>query len=221
MIYLIITASINNKEGKVDDEHRKQQYIMCIKAALDYCKEYSNIKTIVVENNGDRPTYLDNVGCDVVYTNNNSIDLFTKGWNELKDIKDVISKYRIDPKDTIIKLTGRYLLLNDSFFKVVQQNNKTHRAFAKFYNVCTKKFIPDDCVLGLMAMSCKLWKKFEYSIIPMTRYISETYSIPDYVSCEEQVARHINKMIPPNMIMKFENLGLECCFADDLRKLTL
>ena len=71
MIYLIITASINNKVGIIDEEQRKKDYIDTISNTLKYLTP--SIKPIIVENNGKRKTFLDDFNIDVLYTNNNII----------------------------------------------------------------------------------------------------------------------------------------------------
>ena len=72
---------------------------------------FQRVKPIIVENNGLRETYLDELSCDVVYTTNNVSNFAHKGVNELLDIKEVINKYNIQDDDIVIKLTGRYKLL--------------------------------------------------------------------------------------------------------------
>ena len=138
MIYVIITASINNKIGIINDSHRQFKYMDSIQQLLTLIGD-DTIKIIIVENNGLRPTYLDNFNCDILYTNNNIINFFNKGGNELLDIKEVINQYNIQDDDMIIKLTGRYKLLNSQFINLVKDNN--HDAFVKFYNVCIIFFL--------------------------------------------------------------------------------
>ena len=65
---------------------------------------------------------MDALPCDIQYTNNNQTRYFHKGVNELLDIKFIIDKYNIQDEDIIIKLTGRYYLTNDTFFKLVIEN---------------------------------------------------------------------------------------------------
>lgn len=197
MIYVIITASINNKIGIINDSHRQFKYMDSIQQLLTLIGD-DTIKIIIVENNGLRPTYLDNFNCDILYTNNNIINFFNKGGNELLDIKEVINQYNIQDDDMIIKLTGRYKLLNSQFINLVKDNN--HDAFVKFYNVCTHEYMNDDCVLGLYAIKCKYLKDFSYNFIK---------------SPECEFAEYIRENI--NNIMEIKDLGLECCFADDYR----
>ena len=64
----------------------------------------SSIKPIIVENNGVRQTYLDDLN-EICYTSNNMIDYKNKGQNELLDIQQVINQYNIKDEDIIIKLT--------------------------------------------------------------------------------------------------------------------
>lgn len=158
MNYLIITASLENKHGIKNDEHRKKSYINSITKALNLIKD-KPIKAIIVENNGQRSTYLDDLGCDVVYTNNNSLNTVNKAVNELLDIKHVIQLYNIQDDDIVIKLTGRYNLMNDNFLYIALN---TKGACIKFFNVCSQEFTPTDCVLGLYSIKCKFLKQFQY-----------------------------------------------------------
>lgn len=197
MIYLIITTSINNKYGLINDTHRKNTYIQAITTTLNHIKDM-NIKPIILENNGFRSTYLDNLGCDVLYTNNNNLQTPHKGVNELHDIKDVIDKYKIQDDDMIIKLTGRYTPLNNIFFKMVKDSQAD--AFVKFYNVCALKFISDDCVLGLFAIKCKYLRGFNYDCI-----YSPEVEFAKFVRSSKCLLEEVN------------TLNLRCCFADNLR----
>tara|TARA_B110000977_G_C10938073_1_gene439754 strand:+ start:128 stop:748 length:621 start_codon:yes stop_codon:yes gene_type:complete len=206
MIYIIITTSINNKEGVKNNIHRQTRYIECINNLLELINNDSNIKPIIVENNGVRQTYLDDLKCDIYYTNNNMIHYNHKGVNELLDIKEVINQYNIKDEDIIIKLTGRYKLLNLNFINFVKNNINDYDAFVKFYNVCTKQYMFDDCVLGLFAVKCKYLKEFKYNFLK---------------SAECDFADYIRKNVDKNKIKEVHQLDLECCFADDLRILVV
>jgi len=160
---------------------------------------------IIVENNGKRNTFLNDLECDVLYTENNKYDLSHKGGNELLDIKDVINTYNIDDNDTIIKLTGRYKLINLDFINLVINNCDKTDAFVKFFNVCTQKYHEnkDDCVLGLFSLKCKYFKNFNY------KYKK---------SPECEFAIYIKETINNTKLQSVTNLTLECCFADNFRK---
>jgi len=204
MIYLIITTSINNKTGPTDFEHRKNRYINSIKPLLSLIENDVSIKPIIVENNGLRQTYLDELNCDVFYTDNNKLNFYHKGVNELLDIQEVIRHYNIQDDDIIIKLTGRYKILDLTFINLVKNNIETHDAFVKFFNVCALQYMLNDCVLGLFAVKCKYLKSFAY---------------PLRASPEVEFAVHVRSNA--NKIMEVTNLNLECCFADDLRLLNV
>jgi hypothetical protein len=198
MIYIVITTSINNKNGVKNPIHRQNRYIESITQLLELIQNDVNMKPIIVENNGFRQTYLDDLNCDICYTNNNNIHFKHKGQNELFDIKEVIQRYKIKDDDIIIKLTGRYRLLNSTFINLVKKNE--YDAFIKFFNVCTLKYCFHDCVLGLFAIKCKYLKEFEYKCVK---------------SPECEFAEYVRKL----KVMEVETLHVECCFADNLRVL--
>ena len=204
MIYIIITTCIHNKVGVKNSIHRENRYIECIESLLNLIKNNNKVYPIIVENNGQRETFLDKFNCDIVYTNNNKFNFKNKEGNELLDIKDVINKYKIKDNDTIIKLTGRYKILNLDFINLVINNCNKMEAFIKFFNVCTLRYHPkhDDCVLGLFAIKCKYLKILNIIIRKAQSASFQTM---------------FQKMLIKILIIK--NLNLECCFADNLRKL--
>lgn len=209
MIYLIITTSINNRFGTQNDEERKERYLNAIGQTLKVLPY--EIKPLIVENNGKRETYLDNFyhhhrqHVKVFYTNNNQRQFKSKGVNEFLDIKEVIDRYGIEDDDIIIKLTGRYKALSPTFFKDIIENENNFDAFVKFYGTCSLKFEDYDCILGFYAIRVKYLKLFN------------EYSIDNYKSAEIAFARYIRFTIP--RIKEIQNLDVECCFSDDLRKL--
>jgi hypothetical protein len=203
MIYLIITTCILNRYGNKNAVHRKKTYMESIRQTLLLLPK--EIQPIIVENNGKRSTYLDSFNVPILYTMNNMRKYHHKGFNELDDIKDVITQYNIMDEDIVIKLTGRYQILNDVFFKTVIEKCDKYEAFVKFYNVCTFKFMENDCVLGLFAIKCKYMKQFNY-IDPKKK------------SHEVEFATFVRNL---NInVMEIETLNLRCCFAtENLRML--
>ena len=208
-IFLIITSSIDTRSSydttkirndkkkflKILKNRRKLRYITCINTALKFI-DYKEIKPIIVDNSGKRDKYFYEL-CDSLFTENNKTEFPHKGGNELLDIKQVIQEYNIRDNDIIIKLTGRYRLLNNSFFDMVINNVHKYEAFIKFFNVDAKEFMHDDCVLGLFAIKCKYLKKFQYNFKR---------------SPESEFAMFIRQNIK-DKIMEINSLGLECMFS--------
>jgi len=199
MIYLIITASITNMFSAANYEHRKRCYLDSIAKTLSFVPH--TIIPIIVENNGSTETYLNALSAEILYTNSNVAVTTTqhKGNIELEDIKIVIAAYNIKDEDTIIKITGRYALLNDSFFTFVLQHPH-HDAIVKGFNVCTKLYDINESVLGLFAIKCKFIKDYFYN---------------NKQSPEREFAEHVK----PLNVLRVETLGIRCCFADNLRVL--
>jgi len=193
MIYLIITTSINNRYGIKDANERKERYLYAISETLKIVP----YKTIIVENNGTRETYLDSLQ-EVCYTDNNKYSFKSKGVNELLDIKEVIKRYDIQDDDIIIKLTGRYRLLSSHF---LDQINGEYDAFVKFYGTCSLQFEQYDCILGCYAIRSKYIKLYNPLLIDK--------------SAEVAFARYL-RFCGAN-VKEIQHLDVECSFAEDLR----
>jgi hypothetical protein len=206
MIYLIITASINNKFGTSVYEQRKQRYIDAITDTLKYLPD--SITPLIVENNGLRETFLDNFTHNgqqvrVIYTNNNQLTFKSKGVNEFLDVKEIIDRVGIQFDDIVIKLTGRYRVLSPKFFEDIIENQTKYDAFVKFFGTCSLKYENYDCILGIYAIRTMFLKLFN----PKT--------IENYDSAEIGFARYIR--FCGAKIKEIEELNLECCFAEDER----
>ena len=162
-IYFIVTTSIFN-----DCDIRKNQYIKGISNLKDVIskKDIQNYKIIIVENNGFRNTYLDELGCEVYYTNNNSLSTKNKGNKELQDILDCINKYNINENDFIVKMTGRYILEDGSdIFEVLKNiNNINYDCIIKYGSYLNPlNYKVEDCITGLIGMRCKYVKQIKFA----------------------------------------------------------
>ena len=124
-----------------------------------------------------------------------------KGVNELLDIKYIIQKYKIEDDDIVMKITGRYKMLNSEYIELVKNNANMFDAFVKFFNVCTRQYMHDDCVLGLFAIKCKYLLNFNYDCNK---------------SAECEFAEHVRKYVK-DKTLEVTQLNLECCFADNLQ----
>lgn len=163
MIYFLVTTSIFNNSLS-----RQIQYTYGINKLKEVLllKNVTNYKIIIIENNGKRETFLDMLGCEVFYTNNNSLQTNNKGYKELKDIFDTIEKYQINDNDFIVKITGRYILENNSEFIDVIKNldikpyDCVIRYGAFFQSAFNYKI--NDCIIGLIGMKCKFVKQIKF-----------------------------------------------------------
>jgi len=179
MIYILVTASLILK----DFEIRQKQYtagINCVK------KYFNNGKIIIIENNGKRDTFLNDFGVDVFYTDNNKYTT-NKGGTELKDINDCINYYNINDDDFIIKITGRYLLIeNSNFVNHVKHINKYDCLIQYGSFITPQKNKMNDCITGLIGMKCKYVKQIEYPLnheCVEWNWAKVTYQIQDDKIC--------------------------------------
>ena len=196
MIYLIITTSIYNKHGDQQNrENRENRYIEAISESLKHIP----VRTIIVENNGKRDTFLDMLDCEVYYTENNFKQTGNKGLKELHDILDCIDKYNINDSDFIVKMTGRYVLDDNSeFINIIKNIHNTNYdcviKYGPYNNPVNYKM--DDCITGLIGMSCLYIKQIEKE--------SET-------ECVEWKWGKVTNLIDDKKIYIVNNLGINIC----------
>lgn len=204
MIYLILTASLYTKRFTINPR-REEEYLSAIHQTLSHLPD--TIQPVIVENNGLRPTCLDQFihhgkRVQVIYTDHNRHIFKSKGVNELLDLHTVIDQMGIQANDMIIKLTGRYRITSVDFFKdIIEQ--KQYDAFVKFYDVCQLKWDKNDCVLGCYAVRAFLLKSWN------------PYSIENYISAERAFAKYIQ--LSGAHIREMERLGVQCHFSEDGR----
>lgn len=185
MIYFIVTTCL------MGCKLRESQYVEGITKLSQVIRDLNieNSKIIVVENNGKRETLFDtlvlDIGAEVYYTENNSKQTSNKGTKELQDVFDCISKYNIQDTDFIVKMTGRYVLDDNSeFMNAVKDIHNTKYdcviKYGPFWKPVDYKM--DDCNTGLIGMSCFYVKQIEYpyeSECVEIRWAKATYLMDD------------------------------------------
>jgi hypothetical protein len=196
MIYYIVTASLFNT-----CPIRELQYVNAINKLKQVIKNLNveNYKIVIVENNGKRNTILNTLECELYYTNNNFLKIKNKGYKELQDILDCINKYNINDTDFIVKMTGRYILNDNSeFMKVIQNLHNKHYdcviRYGSYINPVNYKM--NDCITGLIGMKCFYVKKIEK---------------PDYHTCVEWNWAKITNLIDNENIYLVNELGINIC----------
>jgi hypothetical protein len=160
--FFIITTSLIPTNFDI----RKKEYMTAINKLYletekykDYDKEY-----IIIENNGKRDTFLNEEfkNMTIVYTENNK-KTANKGIKELLDIKYIFDNFDIKDDDFIIKITGRYIVNeNSNFLKKLFIKSDKYDCFVKTGSIINhneKKDIDNfDCYTGLFAIKYKFIK---------------------------------------------------------------
>jgi hypothetical protein len=168
MIYFLVTCSLIDKHAipwiiKVPEEYRLKEYAQGIQKILKISKEIPNSKVIIIENNGRRKTFLNLYeDCDVFYTNNNMINTKNKGIKELKDINDCIKHFGIEDDDFVVKLSGRYEVMDKSPFIERLKNLDAIDCILRYgsFNKPSDTRVK-DCITGLIGMRAKYIKEIE------------------------------------------------------------
>ena len=199
MIFFIVTTSLFN-----NCPVRQSQYITGINKLKKITEnlQMQNYKIIIVENNGKRNTFLYKIGCEVYYTNNNFKQTNNNGNKELYDVLDTIKNYNIKDNDFIVKMTGRYILDDNSEFMNTIKNQDTENydcviKYGSFIRPVNYKM--NDCITGLIGMSCYYVKQI--------KIITEN----NEKGCIEWNWAKVTNLIDNNKICLVNKLGINIC----------
>jgi len=199
MIYLLITTSLIERNF----EERKRRYLNGITTAIRRFQELTvPYKIIILENNGQRPTFLDEFGIDVFYTNNNLLQTPNIGNKELADLHECIRQYQIQEDDFIIKLSGRYIIQEQSeFMDALIKHRDTKAAIVQYgsFNAIQYERIR-DCVTGLIGMQCRYMKQIQFA---------------QPFGCIEWNWADVVLSIPETDVHRLRSLGLAICPGPD------
>lgn len=201
MIYFIITTSLFSGDS---DSIRKNQYWTGIRTLYNQIRKYpfDSYRIILVENNGFRSTYLDEVAreinAEIYYTNNNQLPTNNKGYKELQDVLDVISFLPILDDDFVVKMTGRYILDETSSFLETCKNRTENidaiLQYGSYMKPSSEKM--SDCITGIIGMRCSCIKRIEK---------------PRESECVEWKWAKATLEIPENRVTKMTKLGIWIC----------
>jgi len=177
MIHLIITtANISQNYGR-----RKEQYIESIERALSYSYLFDSYT--VLECTSKKEDYLDNY---TVYYSKVENHYPEKGLNEMQHLKAFINQSSLKTQDIIIKLTGRYILDDNSFFNKVKLLNERYDAIFKddcdiysgqgyhTFLYCMKKYLFLDTINSLN-FSMENMDPIEWGVKEFLKDKKETY----------------------------------------------
>lgn len=168
MIYFLVTCSLIDKHPtpwiiKVPEEYRIQEYAIGIETILNISRHIPDSKVILIENNGQRKTFLDLYkGCHLFYTNNNTMNTKNKGIKELKDVKDCIEHFKLKDDDFVVKLSGRYKIMDKSPFIERLRNLSGIDCILRYgsFNAPSDTRVK-DCITGLIGMRARYVKQIE------------------------------------------------------------
>jgi len=157
-IRLVLSAALNENYY----EFRKQQYQQTfgILSSFGYTNPY-----VVEAVKKQGPTFLDDYTNNAFYASTNILGLKNYGINEARTMLEGLQYFNFNDEDMIIKMTGRYQPINDTFFKIIEQNPHID----VFIKVNKEGYI----FTLAFAMRCK--------------YMKEMYAGMDYASMERNI----------------------------------
>lgn len=171
-VWVIITTCLINSSVKGRDyQTRRAEYSISIQKII---KQFQGYNIVIVENHslleklihiGPHKTFLNNFNIPVLYTKNNRFITRNYGMKELLDVFACIQYFNIQPDDFIVKITGRYMLAEDSNFvneirRLPQTNYDGIARYGSYMEHPAPQKSP-HCVTGLIGMRCKFVKQIE------------------------------------------------------------
>ena len=200
MLYFIVTASLF-KECRI----RRSQYTKGINRLKQVIVDLGieNYRIVIVENTGNEHTFLDSLNCTTFYTTNNSLETDNKGYKELQDVLDCIDRFNISDTDFIVKMTGRYILENESeFMHIIQNINNTKYdcviKYGSYHKPVDHRM--NDCITGLIGMTCGYVKRIEK---------------PLQDECVEWQWAKVTYLMEDEKVHKVNRLGISICPGSD------
>jgi hypothetical protein len=127
-------------------DQRKNEYTQSFEVLKSFGLE-ENIH--IIECTAKFDTFLDKLTSKVFYTNQN-YKYKNKGVNEILNIKFFLDNHLIDDEETIIKLTGRYILQDNSFIEACKEK----------YDVTVKFDIHRQAFFGCLGLKKKVLTDF-------------------------------------------------------------
>lgn len=184
---IVLTAALINHKYY----ERKKEYINAISILNRF--GYNNL--YIIESVRSHKTFLDDYCENVIYTNSNNFNLQNKGVNEGNAIVKSLDKLDCKDEDIVVKLTGRYYFISDSFLKTIQSNPSI--------DVFAKLFLDGQVFTGCFAMRYKYFKEMfsQFDYEKMER---------EMISIEIEVANYIRSIAKEKnaRVMYLDNLDI-------------
>jgi hypothetical protein len=212
-IFFIITTCLLSQKF----EERKEEYTSSIYTLLQELQKYKdlpiNTHIYIVENNGNRHTFLNDLQkefsfhpINVIYTNHNQINTPNKGLKELLDFAFLIQQIQtLSDNDIVVKLTGRYRVgIDCTFLHSIYHQYDQYDAFIRsgaFMYPSQKLCERDqyDCLTGIFGIRAGIiLKNIDY-------YIQH---LRDYEWVEWVIIMIIQTNIKSDRIKLFDYLGV-------------
>jgi hypothetical protein len=150
-IRLILTAAL-------PDAHfawRQKQYLESFKRLYRYGYRKNDFYIVeALRKHG--PTFLRNHCDNVYYAKNNNPHFKNNGINEAITLLEAFNYFNFDDEDMIIKMTGRYWLMNNNFFTLVHSLQNSVDAIVCWYKEPQHR---GAVYTSLIAMKCKYFKE--------------------------------------------------------------
>jgi len=192
-VKILFTAALLD----VHFEDRKVEYVK----SLEVLKEMG-YEPYIVEACTEGPSFLDYYSSNVCYSSVNTPNI-NKGINEAMSMLKGLSNFGFDDDDIIIKLTGRYRLIDSSFVRMIEDMTDVDIVATRW-----KRYRSILCT-GCFAMRYKYFKDFLFEYIRKSlKFLHEGKTHKIY-NIEHALAEYFCKMCATGCKVKLiKKIGL-------------
>lgn len=177
-IKIVCSAALLDEKYEV----RKQEYIN----AIERIKQFG-FMPYIVESCKSGPTFLDQLSDKVWYAKTNDFGLRNKGVNEAKALLNFFEHNKFNDDDIILKITGRYFFIDDSFLRYIT-NHLEYDAFVKDFRKPNGR--ERDMFTACFAMKYKYFVEFlqQLDLLKLEReMICIEWELADYVALSQEM----------------------------------
>ena len=147
---VLFTAALVDKKFN----ERKIEYIASLNRLLSF-----GIRPIIVEA-CKTSSFFDVYKLPTFYPNVNNLRLQNKGVNEARLLQEALKHFQFDDEHLIVKMTGRYLFLDDRFFRLLSSLPSVDFVVRKGPELSSARGRFIDCFTGCFAAKAKYLREF-------------------------------------------------------------
>jgi hypothetical protein len=195
MSIVFITTLAQHIENDEKYKEREKQYIYSLSRIFSY---KFPVYGVLSESHNEKDWLPRNIFpytelLEIISTEKN----MNKSQKEFYSLKSLLYKMNLNEKTWMIKVSGRYMIIDDSFINIVKSSNDNIKAIIRTCDNGTQMYT------FLFALRFKYFKDFFVN-----------FNLPNNINLEKVILLYIQSVIQENDIIFLNHLGIFCNIAD-------
>jgi hypothetical protein len=198
MSIIFIATLAQHIDNNTIYNEREKQYMYSLSRIFSYKLPVYGIVSETYNNSEFKPkTYFPYTQIIEIPSTKSIFGELTKSQKEFFSLKILLNNFNLDDNTWVIKISGRYLLINDNFINEVKSASSHINAIIKTCDSDTQMYT------FLFALRFKYFKQFFVN-----------FNLPSNVNIEKAMLIYIQSIFKQNEINLIDNLGVFCNIAD-------